>query len=160
TVLKVLKSVSHPVLTGIPLNELHVTSHLYKSRDLAATVTPLMSGHVEGRTESEPVAWVNTDQDRRVFYTSLGSLDDFKQPFFRRLLLNGVLWTLGHPVPNEVTQSSAGQPGSVPLSESPESGSERNRPPRQDHPLTPADSVARFKTPDDLDIDQVLAEPL
>src|SRR6266481_5370158 len=31
---------------------------------------------------------------------------------------------------------------------------------RQDHPLNPAESLARFKVADDLAIDQVLAEPL
>ena len=104
TLVKVLKeALPHPVLSGIPTEELRVTSHLYKNRELAATVTPLMSGHVEGRTESEPVAWVNTDEDRRVFYTSLGSPDDFKEAFFRRLLVNAVLWSLGRPVPNDIS---------------------------------------------------------
>jgi type 1 glutamine amidotransferase len=43
----------------------------------------------------EPVAWVNTAAGRRVFYTSLGDVNDFKTPLFRRLLLNGISWTLG-----------------------------------------------------------------
>jgi len=41
----------------------------------------------------------NTAHGRRVFYTSLGSPDDFKQPFFRRLLLNGILWALDQQIP-------------------------------------------------------------
>ena len=89
----------HPVLTGLPLNEMRVTSHLYRSRKLAAAVLPLMTGQVEGRSEVEPVAWVNTNSNRRVFYTSLGNPNDFKQPFFRRLLLNGMLWSLKEPIP-------------------------------------------------------------
>src|SRR4030095_4876462 len=89
TLVRVVKSaLPHPLLIGLPMDELRVTSHLYKSRDLAATVTTLMTGHLEGRTESEPVAWVNTDQGSRVFYTSLGSPDAFQQAFFRRLLLD------------------------------------------------------------------------
>jgi len=161
TLLKVLKSaLPHPVLTGIPLQELRASSHLYKSRDLAATVTPLMTGHVEGRAESEPVAWVNTDQDRRVFYTSLGSPDDFNQSFFRRLLLNAVLWTLNRPVPNDVIQSSSAQPGTTPAPDTSRPASPPGLVFRQDHPLSPADSLSRFKIADDLQIDQVLAEPL
>ena len=89
----------HPVLTGVPTDKFRVTSSLYKSRSLVKTVTPLMIGRLEGQTESEPVAWVNTARNRRVFYTSLGSPDDFKQVFFRRLLLNGILWTLNQPNP-------------------------------------------------------------
>ena len=72
---------------------------LYRGRNLAPTVMPLMNAHMPGRDEIEPVAWVNTNQNRRVFYTSLGGPEDFQQPAFRRLLLNGVLWTLNQPVP-------------------------------------------------------------
>lgn len=43
----------------------------------------------------EPVAWVNTADNRRVFYTSLGDVNDFKAPMFQRLLLNGIRWTMG-----------------------------------------------------------------
>jgi putative heme-binding domain-containing protein len=160
TLVKVLRgALPHPVLTGIPMGELRVTSHLYKSRDLAATVTELMNGHVEGRPESEPVAWVNTDQDRRVVYTSLGSPDDFKQLFFRRLLLNAVLWSLSRPVPDDI---SVGAPDQANSSHS-RDGAIAPGPtqsPRQDHPLSPAESLARFNIADDLEIDQVLAEPL
>jgi type 1 glutamine amidotransferase len=106
----VSKALDHPVLNGVPNSEFRVTSSLYKSRDLAATAIPLMAGKVEGQAEPEPVAWVNTSKDHRVFYTSLGSPDDFKQPFFRRLLLNGILWSLGQ---STATQSeSANSAGS------------------------------------------------
>jgi type 1 glutamine amidotransferase len=54
---------------------------------------------VEGQLEKHPVAWVNTSQNRRVFYTSLGSPEDFANPAFRRLFLNGILWTLDQPIP-------------------------------------------------------------
>ena len=59
-----------------------------------------MTGQVEGQSGSEPVAWVNTADQRRVFYTSLGNPDDFQQEFFRRLLLNGILWSLNKPIPS------------------------------------------------------------
>jgi putative heme-binding domain-containing protein len=45
------------------------------------------------------VVWVNTNAHRRVFYTSLGGPNDFQDPAFRRLLLNGILWSLALPVP-------------------------------------------------------------
>ena len=137
----------HPVLSGIPLGELRVASHLYKSRDLSPTVTVLMNGHLEGQTETEPVAWVNTDQDRRVFYTSLGSPDDFKQPFFRRLLVNAVFWALNRPVPKDAN-GAANPDAPMPGQKLP-----------QDHALNPAESQARFRVPDDLEIEQLLSEP-
>ena len=74
-------------------------SHLYKSRDLAKSVTPLLLGQVEGRPEREPVAWTNTYKGGRVFYTSLGNPDDFRLRAFRRLLLNGVFWATERPAP-------------------------------------------------------------
>ena len=90
---------THPVMTGVRTDSFRVTSHLYKNINLASTTVPLLRGHVEGRTEIEPVAWVNNANDRRVFYTSLGNPDDFELPAFRRLLLNGILWCLHDPIP-------------------------------------------------------------
>jgi type 1 glutamine amidotransferase len=89
---------SHPVLTGVPATEFTLTSSLYKIRRPVQGVTPLMMGTCEGETAEEPVAWVNTAHNRRVFYTSLGNPNDFKQPFFRKLLVNGILWSLDQPI--------------------------------------------------------------
>lgn len=86
---------AHPVLAGMDPEEFRVPSHLYKNPNLAASVTVLMTARMDGRPEIEPVAWVNTANGRRVFYTSLGSVEDFEVPQFRRLLRNGVLWALG-----------------------------------------------------------------
>ena len=71
-----------------------------------------MTGQVEGQSGSEPVAWVNTADQRRVFYTSLGNPDDFQQEFFRRLLLNGILWSLDQPIPTaaELPRSGVASP--------------------------------------------------
>jgi type 1 glutamine amidotransferase len=49
--------------------------------------------------EPEPVAWTNRYRKSRVFYTSLGNLDDFKNPQFLRLLINAVFWGMEKPVP-------------------------------------------------------------
>ena len=87
-------SASHPVLAGIPAKEFEVPSHLYKNPDLPSDLTILMTARMEGRPEVEPVAWVNTTHNRRVFYTSLGSPEDFELPEFRRLLRNGIFWAL------------------------------------------------------------------
>ena len=95
----VASNATHPVLTGIKAPDRPVTSHLYKYPTLAATAVPLVMGKVADRPETEPVAWVNPVAGRRIFYTSLGSPDDFKVPMFRRLLLNGILWSLNEPVP-------------------------------------------------------------
>ena len=91
---------TQPILSGWPAHDVAFTSHLYKCRDLGPGTTVLL----DARTESqpgvvEPVAWINTAANRRAFYTSLGSPEDFQEPAFRRLLLNAVLWAVRQPVP-------------------------------------------------------------
>ncbi|HMO63665.1 MAG TPA: ThuA domain-containing protein, partial [Verrucomicrobiota bacterium] len=88
---------AHPVLTGLPAEGFASATTLYRSRELAPGVTPLLVGTC--RAGEEPVAWVKTGGGGRVFYTSLGGPEDFAEPAFRRLLLNGVLWALGDPLP-------------------------------------------------------------
>ena len=56
----------------------------------------------------ESVAWINTKEGRRVFYTSLGDPRDFQLPAFRRLLLNGTLWALDMPVPPDSNATKGG----------------------------------------------------
>ena len=56
---------------------------------------PLLVGTIPGEA-SEPIAWTNTygPKRARIFYTSMGDPDDFKNPEFRRLLLNSIAWAL------------------------------------------------------------------
>ncbi len=93
------EAAAHPILTGLPREEFAVPSHLYKYPKLAPTATRLLTARLEGRPEIEPLAWTNVAGNRRAFYTSMGAAEDFAVPQFRRLLLNGVLWTLGLPIP-------------------------------------------------------------
>ena len=93
----------HPILTGLPTNGMRFVSHLYKCRDLGTNTATLLIGQVENKPDiNEPLAWVNTNSNRRIFYTSLGSPEDFSEPDFRRLLLNATLWALQQPVPQAV----------------------------------------------------------
>ena len=171
----VSSNASHLVLTGLRSGEFRVTSHLYKNTRLADTCVPLLRGRVEGRDELEPVAWVNTAQDRRVFYTSLGNPDDFQLPVFRRLLLNGILWCLHDPVPPptaEPVDDSRSRVEPTPPSASPSAARSTavpsaSVPPSLDLPqeanasaLSPAEARTRFQVADDLEWEQVLSEPL
>jgi putative membrane-bound dehydrogenase-like protein len=133
----------HPVLAGIGSEEFRVPSHLYKNPNLPAWVTPLITARMLGRAETEPVAWVNTKDQRRVFYTSLGAVEDFSVPQFRQLLLNGIFWVLDKPVP--VLKSAV---------------VEKLRPGQTNAPaLSPAEAAQAFTVADDLVLEQVLAEP-
>jgi type 1 glutamine amidotransferase len=44
--------------------------------------------------DPEPIAWTNRYGKSRIFYTSLGHEDDFKNENFVRLLANAVEWCL------------------------------------------------------------------
>ncbi len=94
---KLPEMADHPILNGVRDGKFVTTSWLYNVRPLAATTTPLMMGRVEGPSEDEPVAWTNIRASGgRVFYTSLGHMDDFSDKNFQRLLLNGIVWAM-HP---------------------------------------------------------------
>lgn len=78
----------HPMLAGVTP---FTTRKLYKNPTLADDAIVLL----EGATASyrEPVAWVRLHAGGRVFYTSLGTQEDFMQESFRRLLVNAIFWT-------------------------------------------------------------------
>jgi type 1 glutamine amidotransferase len=80
----------NPILRGIP-EQFTSSSSLYKVMPLADTCTPLLMGTWTNK-RAEPVAWTNIHKGGRVFFTSMGSPEDFKSPIFVRLLSNGVVW--------------------------------------------------------------------
>ena len=73
---------------------------LYRVLPLAETTTPLLIGSIPDK-QPEPVAWTNTagPKKARVFNTTLGHLDDFENPAFRKLLTNALYWALEEPYP-------------------------------------------------------------
>jgi type 1 glutamine amidotransferase len=82
------KEKNHPVLKGC--SAFKSNGSLYKNTNVAADVTVLMTGSIPDHTE--PVAWTREKDGRRVFYTSLGHPDDFKDDNFIRLLVNSLAW--------------------------------------------------------------------
>jgi type 1 glutamine amidotransferase len=85
----------HPVLAGV--KPFKATGGLYKNPAVAKDVTVLMTGTIPDHTE--PVTWVREHKGGRVFYTSLGHPDDFKDANFVRMLTNAVFWTAKKDVP-------------------------------------------------------------
>lgn len=87
---------THPILEGISVAGLIGAGSLYKVSPLEKGTTPLLMGAIPGQPV-EPVAWTHLygTKRARVFYTSLGHPDDFKNAEFRRLLANGITWAMG-----------------------------------------------------------------
>jgi nicotinamidase-related amidase/type 1 glutamine amidotransferase len=88
---------NHPILARVTL-PLKSDGSLYETSPLSKTVTPLLIGTIPDK-KPEPVAWTNTYEKSRIFYTSLGHADDFDNLQFRRLLTNVVFWAMNKPVP-------------------------------------------------------------
>jgi len=85
----------HPILAGVELSQ--SVGSLYKNTGLAADSEVLLTGSIPGH--SEPIAWTRTHNGGRVFYTSLGHPQDFKNSGFRRLLANALFWTANRTPP-------------------------------------------------------------
>jgi type 1 glutamine amidotransferase len=85
------KAKGHPILAGVePFTS---RCSLYRNTGAAADIDLLATGVIPGHTE--PLAWTRVHNGGRVFYTSLGGPDDFKNEPFRRLLVNAIFWTAG-----------------------------------------------------------------
>jgi len=80
------------ILAGVDLAQLAGRGTLYKVSPLASSARPLLIGKIPDQSP-EPIAWTNTNKyGGRVFYTSLGHIDDFQQESFNRLLVNALRW--------------------------------------------------------------------
>lgn len=102
----VASAAGHPILEGMPEGPWQTTSWLYLNAPVAPSARVLMMGSVGNDQAAHPVTWTNTGKHgNRVFYTSLGHQDDFNDPRFRQLLLNGILWATG-----ESTSGSTDKP--------------------------------------------------
>lgn len=95
-----LDAAQDPLLTGVTPAELKTKASLYRNAPLPPGNKVLLHGAIPEKP-AEPVAWYRFREPgrSRVFYTSLGIAEDFENPAFQRLLLNGILWALDQPVP-------------------------------------------------------------
>ncbi|MGO9107669.1 MAG: ThuA domain-containing protein [Thermoguttaceae bacterium] len=87
-------ALAHPIIGGKEVT-LHSASALYHVLPLDPATTMLLLGQWSKTEPAEPVAWTNSYEGARVFYTSLGCRDDFKIAAFNRFLVQAIRWTLG-----------------------------------------------------------------
>ncbi len=86
----------HPVFEGV--GQIRSRYSLYKTRPLAHDAEKLMIGRTPFSDGWQPVTWTRIHNGGRVFYSSLGGLDDFKHAGFRRMLANALFWAAEKPV--------------------------------------------------------------
>ncbi len=85
----------HPILNGV--GKLKSRSSLYQASPLAGDTQLLLTGKIPGE-EPEPVAWTRVHNGGRVFYTSLGSPEDFKNSAFKKMIANALFWAANREV--------------------------------------------------------------
>lgn len=86
---------AHQILKGVSLTALAGAGSLYKVSPLEPNTTPLLIGTIPNQP-SEPIAWTHRygAKGARVFFTSFGHPDDFKNAQFKQLLVNAIGWAL------------------------------------------------------------------
>ena len=99
TIRQTSNAADNPILHGVA-KTWTTPSSLYKVLPLNEGCTPLLNGVLDDKP-AEPVAWTTKYNGGRVFFTSLGSPEDFKDKNFRKLLDNGILWALDKPIQAE-----------------------------------------------------------
>jgi type 1 glutamine amidotransferase len=87
---------SSAILKDVTVEKLVGNGSLYRVSPIDPSCQALLIGTIPGE-RPEPVAWTHLygPHNARIFYTSLGHPNDFKEPAFRQLLLNGITWALG-----------------------------------------------------------------
>jgi type 1 glutamine amidotransferase len=92
------EAAKNPLLDGVDVAHLEGNGTLYQVSPVKEACTVLLLGTIPGQSP-EPVAWsrLHGAKQARIFYTSLGHPDDFKEQSFRRLLLNAILWAVQKP---------------------------------------------------------------
>ena len=102
----------HPILRGV--KDVFGESDVYEITTLSGDSQPILMGQVlSGMTPDSPpntakrmmpVAWVKTYNGARVFATTMGHANDFKNEGFRRMLVNGCYWAMG--MENQISPSA------------------------------------------------------
>jgi len=91
------KGKQHTVLKGIaPFRSRY---SLYKNPDIPPDTDVLLTGSIPEHTE--PVAWTRMSHGGRVFYISLGGIEDFQNETFQTLIVNALFWAAGREVVQE-----------------------------------------------------------
>ena len=103
TVTVIPEQMKHPICRDLPSLKFKTTSPTTIPGPLSIGATPLLMGK-SGISPAFPVAWTFIPKKgNKIFYTSLGTAEDFKKPSFTKLIQNAVQWTLSDHKPSETT---------------------------------------------------------
>ncbi|MBC8115650.1 MAG: ThuA domain-containing protein, partial [Candidatus Saccharimonas sp.] len=95
-------SVGHPVLSGLAPVKVH--DEFYYALKQPAQVerlVPLIQVPIDGDNQTVAWAWERPDGGRSFGFSGLHYHDNWKLTEYRRLVLQGVLWSVGQTLPTE-----------------------------------------------------------
>jgi nicotinamidase-related amidase len=85
---------SHPVLKDVSLEGFTSSDGIYKNQFLrSANAQVLLFGTITGQP-LQPMLWINNTGKNNVIYTSMGSVRDWQNESFRRIIINSVSYLL------------------------------------------------------------------
>jgi type 1 glutamine amidotransferase len=90
----------HPITTGI--KDFHVRDEFYyrlKFVKAGKGIQPLLRATIDGRAETVAWCWERPAGGRAFGFSGLHFHDNWRQQAYRRLVAQGVLWTLKKPIP-------------------------------------------------------------
>ncbi len=95
-----LQLANHPITTGIkPFQVREEFYYRLKVPKLANSWQPIIKAEIDGQQETVAWAWERPDGGRSFGFSGLHFHDNWRLPEYRRLLAQGVLWTLRLPIP-------------------------------------------------------------
>jgi len=89
----------HPAASGV--KDFRVRDEFYYRLDLAKGIRPLLTAKIDGSDETVSWTWERPDGGRSFGFVMLHFHDNWRRQDYRRLVSQGVLWTLGLDVPKE-----------------------------------------------------------
>jgi type 1 glutamine amidotransferase len=91
---------SHPILRGIGPVQVHEEFYYrLKFPKEGPTVTPLVRVEIDGEPQTVGWAWQRSGGGRSFGFSGGHFHENWKHPEYRRLAVQGVLWTLDRPIP-------------------------------------------------------------
>ena len=90
----------HPIAAGI--KDFRVREEFYYRLKFIKTdkgIHPLLRVTIEGQPETVAWSWERPDRGRSFGFSGLHFHDNWRLPAYRRLIAQGVLWTLKKPIP-------------------------------------------------------------
>lgn len=90
---------AHPILRGIP--DMKVYDEFYYALDQKPGIHPLITANIDGKDETAVWSWDRPDSGRSFGFVMLHYHSNWQRADYRRMVVQGVLWSLKQDIPNE-----------------------------------------------------------